>query len=651
MSAAPAVTRRNLVKGAALVGTAALGVSAALAGAARADEAAAGHTFADTVRWDACYDVVVLGMGMAGMAAALAAAEAGASVLLCEKASEGHAGGNSKICAQFFIWGHDDPDAMRAYFGAMAADRQIPDDVLDVMAQGVASMAETLAERYGFNQDEYVDFSDFGYYLSPEYPEFAGSDKLSFMTAHKGYGDSFVYQTLKRLVAQNEAVDVWYESPAADLVQDPASKTVVGVEVERAGSVRNVRALNGVCVCTGGFENDREMVQHYCDLVDYAVVGGLENTGDGIRMCQRAGARLWHMAAYERDCQNALAAVAFNTAWGQRANMVKLGDNYEMSSGAVMLVGARGARFCNESEKTRHGHMSDGNGIWENPRFSQRTWLVWDETQNDLIQGAGLIPDAYAPEVMMFEDVAGLAAGIEADEATLAKTIEDFGRFAEQGEDFTCGRDPETMRAFDGKAYYAMRVKNALLNTQGGPERNGNAEVLDLDGNPIPHLYSAGEMGGFTTCMYQGGANTSECYIFGHIAGVNAAQAKDSLPAYEAAEFVESDPAGLGAENDLVLTEDESGVGPDGMLTGSSNSGMGGKVSVTVTLNDEGKISKVEVTRESETEGIGSKAIEALPAEFVGCLTAEEIDAVDAVSGATVTSNALKEAVKAAMGL
>lgn len=49
--------------------------------------------------------------------------------------------------------------------------------------------------------------------------------------------------------------------------------------------------------------------------------------------------------------------------------------------------------------------------------------------------------------------------------------------------------------------------------------------------------------------------------------------------------------------------------------------------------------------------GIGSKAIEAMPAEFVGCSTAEEIDALDTVCGATVTSNALKEAVKAAMGL
>ena len=64
---------------------------------------------------------------------------------------------------------------------------------------------------------------------------------------------------------------------------------------------------------------------------------------------------------------------------------------------------------------------------------------------------------------------------------------------------------------------------SGLLNTQGGPKRSANAEVLDTQGNPIPHLYSAGECGGITVCMYQGGTNIAECITFGRIAGKNAA--------------------------------------------------------------------------------------------------------------------------------
>ena len=78
---------------------------------------------------------------------------------------------------------------------------------------------------------------------------------------------------------------------------------------------------------------------------------------------------------------------------------------------------------------------------------------------------------------------------------------------------------------------------------------------------------------------------------------------------------------------------------------------MGGQVPVTVTLDADGKIVSAEVGENTETEGIGSKAIEQMPAEFVGLSTAEEIDGVDGASGTTVTSKTLKDAVRAAMGL
>ena len=79
---------------------------------------------------------------------------------------------------------------------------------------------------------------------------------------------------------------MWYATPGEELIQDPVSGAVIGVKVSRNGEERNVRALNGVCICTGGFENDTQMVQDYLGLIDYAVIGGLYNTGDGIKMAQ-----------------------------------------------------------------------------------------------------------------------------------------------------------------------------------------------------------------------------------------------------------------------------------------------------------------------------------------------------------------------------
>jgi uncharacterized protein with FMN-binding domain len=76
--------------------------------------------------------------------------------------------------------------------------------------------------------------------------------------------------------------------------------------------------------------------------------------------------------------------------------------------------------------------------------------------------------------------------------------------------------------------------------------------------------------------------------------------------------------------------------------------GMGGTVTVKVTMDGDA-IAEVEVISHKETEGIGTKPIDSMPAQFVGMKTADEVAAVDKVAGATITSNALKEAVTDAL--
>ena len=63
-----------------------------------------------------------------------------------------------------------------------------------------------------------------------------------------------------------------------------------------------------------------------------------------------------------------------------------------------------------------------------------------------------------------------------------------------------------------------MKCLPEVLNTDGGPRRNEKAQILDLDGNPIPRLYSAGEFGSVWCDKYQGAGNISECLAFGRIA-------------------------------------------------------------------------------------------------------------------------------------
>lgn len=647
------ISRKSFVKGA--LGLGAVGILAGCASSASSTAASASSTaapaekkeftFADTVRWDAQYDVVVMGMGAAGMVAAKTAADNGAKVVIVEKCEEGKAGGNTKVCGQLFAYANGDKDAAKSYYTALAGGRDIEPEIIDAISEGVANMADILADEFGFNKDEYMDWTGVNVggtnmgAMSPEYPEMPGHEKMALWTTHAGASDGYLYQGLKQNVTDRvDAIDVWYSSPAKSLIQDPVTKTVVGVTVERDGKEMNIRALNGVCICTGGFECNKEMVQHYLNVINYAPRGGQFNTGDGIKMAQAVGADLWHMDCYEGLF--GLGSVTYPVEEGIPCDMIATLAQNAVNTGAAILVGTDGDRFVNESETVRHGHLYE-NGIWENPTFPEKVWYIIDETQKGEIEAAGAMPEEQLAKLTAYDSIDALAEGIGVDKDRLTKTIKNYNSFANNGEDYKCGREAQYMCAFDGKKYYAMYMVSGLLNTQGGPKRSANAEVLDTQGNPIPHLYSAGECGGITVCMYQGGTNIAECITFGRIAGKNAAAVKDALPTYTV-EAVESAPAQPGDIDDLV-GEEETYETADNQYIGKAQ-GMDDEIVVRVTV-DDGKISQVEVLKQNETEGIGVPATEQLPEKFVGLDTEEAINAVDGISGATITSNALKQAV------
>lgn len=643
------ISRKSFVKGALGLGAAGLlaGCSAAssststAASSAPAAEPKKDITFADTIRWDAEYDVVVLGMGAAGMVAAKTAADNGAKVVIVEKCDEAKAGGNTKVCGQLFAYGNGDVEATKTYYNSLAGGRFIEPEIVDVISEGVANMAETLATEFGFNRDEFMDWTGLPVIgeMSPEYPEKPGHEKIGLWTTHAGVSDSYLYQGLKQNVLdRNESIDVWYSSPAKKLLQDPESKTVLGVTVERDGKEMNIRAINGVCLCTGGFECNKEMVQHYLNVINYAPRGGQYNTGDGIKMAQEIGADLWHMDAYEGLF--GLGSVTYPTEEGVPCEMVATLTQNAMNKGASILVGTDGERFVNESEIVRHGHLYE-NGIWENPTFPEKIWYIVDETQKAEIEAAGLMTEAQLAMFTAYDSIEAMAEGTGCDADRLAKTIKHFNSFAKNGEDIKCGREAQYMRAFDGKKYYAMYMVSGLLNTQGGPKRSYKAEVLDTHGNPIPHLYSAGECGGITVCMYQGGTNIAECITFGRIAGKNAAEKKAALPTY-VVDAIESTPAQPGEIDDMIAEEVEYETAANQYI--GKAQGMDDEIVVRVTV-DGGKISNVEVLKQNETPGIGVPAAEQLPEKFIGLETEDAINAVDGLSGATITSNALKQAV------
>lgn len=596
---------------------------------------AAGYTYADTIAWDGQYDVVVAGFGGAGAVAASTAAKEGAKVLLVEKASEGHEGGNTRVCGQLFAYGHEDEEATYNYYKALAGGHEVPEAMLRVYTKSIAHMNDVMEDLLGIPQSQYIDWT--GKLLgamSPEYPEFPGADKISLNSLHEGFSDSFLWQNLRKLVTdRSDSIDVWFESPAVHLIQDPVSKTILGVQVERNGKTVNIRATNGVILTTGGFENNPEMIANYLGLSDYTVCGGLYNTGDGVRMAQEVGANLWHMEAYEGIGSMGGTSVSLPDEYA-------CGTTTLTANGAFILVGGAGERYLDESEGTRHGHINM-NDLWLNVRRPQRSFFICDEAAYNA--NASRIP-SYALNVQHASSIKELAKLIDVDPDALDATVKNFNSYAKSGNDPEFGRKADTMSAFTGTSFYAIAANANVLNTQGGPQRNENAQVIGLDGNPIPHLYSAGELGGITACQYQGGGNIAECVIFGQIAGKNAAAKKDALPAYQNRVKVTSTLTYTpGKTSDIGGAAAEIATGSNEYL-GVSHNGMGGDLQVKVTM-ENGKIAKVEIVKHNETAGISDPAREQLPDAIVKVGSTN----VDNVSGASVTSRAIKEAVEDAL--
>ena len=201
------------------------------------------------------------------------------------------------------------------------------------------------------------------------------------------------------------------------------------------------------------------------------------------------------------------------------------------------------------------------------------------------------------------------------------------------GLDEEYGRDPEKLLPIRAAPYYAMVGVVSMLNTMGGPKRDIEGGIVDVEGNVIPHLYSAGELGSIYADTYQGSGNIAECIAYGRISGANAAAQKDD--ACVVAAEVENKLPLVDPEPEFELGENEClGVGD----------GMGGELYAIVRYAD-GVIEDVQVAYNMETPYIAHRALEEMPARIVEANSTE----VDAVAGATVTSLAIIEAVNAAI--
>jgi tricarballylate dehydrogenase len=485
------------------------------------------------------YDVVVAGTGNAALCAALAAREAGASVLVLEKAPEPQRGGNSFFTAGGFRFAHQGledlrrdilPDISeeeaRAIVVPAYAENQFYDDLMRV-TEGLSDidMAEFLVQRSrptilwmrGQGIRWILMFARQSYQVEGKHHFWGGLNVEAV-----GGGPGLVEMLLER--AAKVGIDVRYEHGVRSLLTD-STGAVTGVVARSPKGIAEIPARAVILAC-GGFEANPEWRTRYLgpnwDLA--RVRGTRHNTGEGIRMALDIGAQAYGHWSSCHAVQWDLNAPAF----GDR----KVGDLFQKHSYPLgIMVNTLGLRFVDEGADFRNfTYVKYGQAVIREPQ--QTAFQIFDQKTVPILREEYRIREMTKAEAPTIEE---LARKLEIDPQALVRTVNDFNAAVEDKPFNPAILDGKGARGItppksnwaqklDTPPYVGYSVTCGITFTFGGLRVDLRGQVLDIEDRPIRGLYAAGELvGGLFYHNYPGGTGLMAGSVYGKAAGESAA--------------------------------------------------------------------------------------------------------------------------------
>jgi succinate dehydrogenase/fumarate reductase flavoprotein subunit len=486
--------------------------------------------------WDDETDVLIAGYGVAGCAAALAAHEGDphADVLLVEKAPERWAGGNGRASGQSLLVPRD-AEAVYRYQKAMSFTNPPPDAMLREWAQRLAALEPWVEARVREAGTRYVRGSGWSEAEAIyEFPEYGAEDAVAYNAIVMPI-PSGVWITMKTCVERRPGIRRAFESPVVELVQDPDTLEVYGAIVARQGVRRAIRARRGVVLATGGYEADPELQRNYSGFAEVYPLGTPYNTGDGLRILQRAGAELWHLrnSGQSGGVWPGIRVPDAPTAFLRR-HLWKTWSWFEIAADDRRFYDEGAPLYYTHYKEKRHGWWVDTPHAQAMPvhmLFDERTrthnclvthamsWITAVEGRRWSEDNSAEIAQGW---VLRADSVEELAARMGRDPVRVREAVERYAAACAAGRDPDFGRSAQTLQPLAGPPYYALPLVPTIVCTSGGAKRNIESEVLTPDGTAIPRLYEAGELGSMISHLYQNGSYLTEAMISGRAAGGNA---------------------------------------------------------------------------------------------------------------------------------
>jgi fumarate reductase flavoprotein subunit len=468
-------------------------------------------------------EVVVIGSGASGLAAALTAAEGRAKVTVFEK--ERSLGGTSNFFQGIFAV---ESDMQRERYITYSRDEAFKNimEFSHWMANPrlVRAIVNESAATIAWLQKQGVEFSDATINM-PDCPR----------TYHvvRGRGEAVIKALTTR--AKEKGVDIRLATPVKRIIKQ--GDRIKGVIAEVNGEEIQVGA-KAVIIASGGYANNKEWIKKYTgfDLgVNLVPIGNVDKMGDGIRMAWEAG------AAEEGKSLLELYRV------GPIGPEFALGSQIEFAvTQPDLWVSPRGERFCDETVAFYDSSVGNANA-----RFKEGyTYSIFDESIIRRMIERGIdknvaidSPPGSRPisierelkaalergntDIFEADSVEGLAMKMGVSPAVLKATIEEYNTFCENGYDELFVKDRKYLWPIKGPKFYAVKGRTVFLGTMGGIKINGKTEVVDKKEMVIPGLYAAGfDAGGMYGDSYpiktSSGLASAFALNSGRIAGKNA---------------------------------------------------------------------------------------------------------------------------------
>ncbi len=437
------------------------------------------------------YDIVIVGAGGAGMAAALSAKDAGMNPVILEKMPI--AGGNT----------------LKSSGGMNASETKFQE------AQGIEDSNElffedTLKGGKGTNDQELLHYLVDNSASAIDWLDSMGitldnisySGGASVKRIHRPHDGSavgtYLVDGLLRNIHEQE-IPLFVNADVTKINETDGK--VTGVKVKINGEEKEI-AGDAVVVTTGGFGSNKELIEKYRpDLKGYVSTTSEGSTGDGIKMIEELGG-----ATVDMDQIQVHPTVVQDT--GMLISETVRGE------GAI-LVNQQGERFYNELE-TRDNVSAAITDLPESYAY-----LIFDNA----LAGRAKQVDYYKEQGVVVEadTIEALAEKIDVDPATLKKTLDTWNQAVTDKADKDFGRETAMDYDLTEGPFYAIQIAPGIHHTMGGVKINTKTQVLKEDGTPITGLYAAGEVtGGIHGQNRIGGNAVADIMVFGRQAGAQS---------------------------------------------------------------------------------------------------------------------------------